>query len=570
MGLNEKFYTLKQSKVTNFMADKLGMKNNLEEGINLDEEIEKVKEQILMLQREIEELDEQERREEEEIIRQKMEISHINIDELIEGEISVEEKLEIKEEHPKENILDLIKKGVIKAFNNKTIKSVKEKRKETILEKVKRRIKKDLLVLLVVANWEVTTTFIYPDSDAVIAYNKIKIDDLKDWESIVLDQDQINKMENISIINEAHKDSDKKYIVVDKSAGFSHLYQSDDLVSTYEVGVGENEGDEQTKTIVDKKSRKIYWEEGNKKTGAGIYTINKKGWYKHSPSFTMLNERGIEVPMAFHETSKSRKKFFGDQVKENNRMSNGCLNYKAESLYDLGKQKGVGTGTPVYVLPDDPHNKFQIVDGGELRFLSNQVDVNRTIRPYVAQPILLRAEGINNKGKEFLQSLVNSKKDLMALYPTVSNDVYNQLAKTAYGIFGQESSFGTYGKGIGQIGRIGDRIGEKLGKNVSAGVTQIRITAINKKVKDVFDIYKTQDLFHIKKSAIATMALLLDIYTNNIPNNRKEEYEELVPLFYNSPNECKVNIQSGKKVNSLYVQNVQSYAKKVTVYLNNY
>jgi hypothetical protein len=39
----------------------------------------------------------------------------------------------------------------------------------------------------------------------------------------------------------------------------------------------------------------------------------------------------------------------------------------------------------------------------------------------------------------------------MALYPSLSNNEYNRLAKIAYGIFGQETSFGTYGGSEGSI-----------------------------------------------------------------------------------------------------------------------
>ncbi|MBP9715014.1 MAG: L,D-transpeptidase family protein [Candidatus Pacebacteria bacterium] len=499
-------------------------------------------------------------------------IENIDIESLIKENISPEEKTELDVELSGENIIEAVKEEVVKELNDKTIEPAnKEGRKEKeggALKRVARKIKNTLLGLLVISSFEGTTSFTYPDSDEVMTYNKMEVKNLDDWENIKLDQDSINKLNNISIINEANKDRVGKYLIVDKSSALAHLYENGNLLNTYEAGVGEREGDEQTVTIV--RNGKIYWAEGNKKTGAGIYTVDGTIRYNKGPCLTLTNERGIQVPSALHNTTQGRKKFFKDNKKENNRMSNGCVNFMADDLRNLIKEANFGEGDKVYVLPDDPHNKFQIVDG-ELRFLSNTVGVNRTIKSYEAKPIVLKVEDINNTGKEFLQTIADSKEKLMALYPTVSNDVYNQLAKTAYGIFGQESTFGTYGKVRGQYGRIRDRAGEMLGRNVSAGVTQVRITSINPKVKELFNIKETKDLFNTKNSAIATMSLLMDIYTTNIPEDKKGNYEELVPIYYNSPTNFKrVKDFEEKQGSSTYVRNIKNYSKKVKVYLSNY
>lgn len=224
----------------------------------------------------------------------------------------------------------------------------------------------------------------------------------------------------------------------------------------------------------------------------------------------------------------------------------------------------------MYILPDDPHNKFVFVNK-EVRFVSNEKDVNKTIRPYHSQPIILKAEKANEEGKTFLQTLSENKHELMNLYPGVPNSVYNELTKVAYGIFGQESSFGTYGGPRGQLGRITDKIGAIAGKNISAGVTQIRISSINPKAQEFFKIGAPSDLFDVSKSSIATMSLLLDIYINNIPKDQKDNYRELTALHYNNPKEFKNAIKNKqKKIDNGYVKKVMKYSKNVKVYVSNY
>ncbi len=522
-----------------------------------------IKERIKRLKQEIQELEDGQNR--VAILEQAPEAEMVDIERLIATNTSPEEMGEIEAGLPSsQSPLEAIKTETIKALNDKTTILAKERKRNRALERTGRKMRRVFLSLLAVSNFVISTSFSFPKSAEAITYDNIRVENLEDWERIKLYQDDINKLDNINIINKANENSDEAYIVVDKSVGFAHLYRGDSLISTYEIGTGEKIGDEQTKTIVE--DGRVYWNQGNKQTGAGIYTINKKGTFEGATSFTMLNERGIEVPTAFHRIPEERVKFFNNQNVADNRMSNGCLNFQARSLDDLARQKGIKRGTKVYILPDDPHNKFQIVDG-KLRFISNQQNVNRTIKPYEAKPIILKAEGANDRGKEFLQTIAKNKKRLMSLYPTVSNDVYNQLTKIAYGIFGQESSFGTYGGLRGQTGRIADRLGEKLDKNVSAGVTQIRITSVNPKIKEIFGIKKTEDLFDIKKSSIVTMSLLLDIYTTNIPDIQKSNYQNLVPFYYNNPSGFKKNIEANKKMRSVYVQRVKNYSKRVHIYL---
>lgn len=187
-------------------------------------------------------------------------------------------------------------------------------------------------------------------------------------------------------------------------------------------------------------------------------------------------------------------------------------------------------------MPDNPHNKFQIIDG-ELRFISNQQNVNKTIRPYKPEPIILKAENANDIGKELLIRISENKEKLMSLYPTVSNDVYNELAKIAYGVFGQESTFGTFGKVRGQIGRLGDIVKTvtKVGSTPTVGLCQVSIENISPKIKEAFNIKRNTDLLNVKTNVAAAMSILLDNYLYAVYNGKGDQYQKISILRYNAP-----------------------------------
>lgn len=481
------------------------------------------------------------------------------------GQKNIEEEIQNENKKKVVNLSEYMKIQTGRSLNEKNW--VQEK-KDSIKNWVKNKFKRTLMALIVVGNFAGTTSFSYKYDDKALAYDKLKIENLDDWNNIKLYEEDINKLDNISIINEYQKSEEGKYLIVDKNMALAHLYERDSLISSYEVGTGLKKGDDQTETIV--RNGKVYWGAGNMQTGAGIYKINHQNYFDGSPSFTLCNERGIEVPTVLHKVSTERAKYFDDGNTENNRITNGCINFKANDLEALSGTEGLVKDTKVYILPDDPHNKFVFVNG-EVRFVSNEKDVNKTIRPYNPQPIIMKAEKINEDGKIFLQTLAEQKQQLMNIYNSVPNNVYNELAKIAYGIFGQESSFGTYGGPHGQIGRVTDKIGALVGKNISAGTTQIRLSSINRNVQEKFQINQTSDLFDVSKSSIATMSLLLDIYVNNIPKTQKSRYRELAALHYNNPKEFKNTIKNGQKqIENSYVKKVLKYSQSVKVYVGNY
>jgi hypothetical protein len=210
-----------------------------------------------------------------------------------------------------------------------------------------------------------------------------------------------------------------------------HLYKGEKELGSYNVGIGENKGDAQTKTVIE--NGRVLWDKGNKTTGAGIYTVSgvtaKNDKFSGAPSWVFKNEAGVEVPMAIHASFGGRTKkieqnevvytysgrpdsFYkkegdtwlisnkntnnvftpiqdktGSRTKELDknakpvenesiRLSNGCINGVCRDLKDL-HNKGFGEGRKLYVLPEDHTNTFKVA-GKSLQFISQDTNVNRT------------------------------------------------------------------------------------------------------------------------------------------------------------------------------------------------
>jgi hypothetical protein len=308
------------------------------------------------------------------------------------------------------------------------------------------------------------------------------------------------------------------------------------------------------------------------KTGAGIFSVTKEGTYQGEKAFYLKNSRGLAVSTALHKPTTDEKRcemFYTNS--EKNRMSNGCLNFLVEDLHDLSR-RGFSKGSQVFVLPDDENNKFTVVDR-KLIFKSNNIKVNRTPNAYEFKPITIKGPiGISDSQKIFIQTLADSKSAIMQIYPTVSNDDYNQIVRIAYGVFGQESSFGKYGILRGQIGRTTDYgqifanwIGGDF--NPSVGVTQIRMSNLRQNIRGAFDVNSAYDLTNIVKSSQAMMALLLDIYVNEIPNASKNTLFLSLPLLYSGQRDLVQLAFEGESFKNSYADKVIEYGSVLRIYL---
>jgi hypothetical protein len=410
----------------------------------------------------------------------------------------------------------------------------------------------------------------------------------QDWDKIKKRKQEINKMNQADIIKQYHKDSDEEYLIVDKKRGKMHLMKGDKEITSYNVGTGENIGDEQTRTWVDKETKKTDWSKGNKQTGAGIYTVSakqaKNSHYSNAPSWNFINEYGIEVPMAIHAAPQGRVNKINDKDETNNRVSNGCINGICYNLEDLYK-KGYKEGQKLYVLPDDDNNKYELKNG-KLVFSSKDPNVNRTVNTLKYKPIELEIDEKTFKDKvftafdfndeeefkttkDFVKSLQDNKQKIMKA-AQIDGDTYNDIAKMAFGIYGTESNFGDTHSAVGNLARATNKFFNSKSSsspdikskattygaddnNNSVGYTQIRWSQLNGrelKVLKELGINSNKDLLKADKSAIATAAVLSIRYHEQLTPEQKKDIETYLPTKWNN----RSNYSNRVKSNSQYLK----------------
>ena len=434
-----------------------------------------------------------------------------------------------------------------------------------------------------------------PKSNSLLKNIKPQNDktEYKNWEDLKKTVNSINSMAPSEIIKNYHKDTKDKYLILDKKKGQMKLYQGDKELSIFRVGVEENIGDQQTKTVV--KNGKVYWEKGNRMTGAGIYTVSgvnpKNEHYSDAPSFNFKNEAGIEIPMVIHSSYGDRTGKLKDEDLKNNRLSNGCINGIADELKSLYKQ-GFREGSYLYVLPDESENKFQIVNG-KLVFRSKDPEVNRSTHTLNYIPIKIEIdeakfkkevfnESIGNlltsdttdeeeytsTTKPFVKALQDNKRKVM-LAAKINGDVYNDLVKIAFGIYGTESNFGDTHSAAGNLVRAGKKLlspssssspdymskattyGANKDSN-SVGLTQIRFNMLDQSEKDILNklgITNNQQLLKPEGSALATLGILAARYNNQLTDEERKDPMANLPKKWN----VRKNYSSRVKSNSRFI-----------------
>jgi LysM repeat protein len=427
----------------------------------------------------------------------------------------------------------------------------------------------------------------------------------KDWNTIRDKKDKINKLSDeqkiVSFYNDKPEDT---YLIVDKKNAVMKLYTGGNLTKSFEVGVGQTPGDAQTVTKV--KDGKTDWSAGNKSTGAGIYTISNinpaSTEYYNEPAFNLKNENGIEVATTIHGTPKSRRIKFNNGTVIDNRMSNGCINGKCEDLKELYGQ--LDLNTKVYILPEDKGNNFQIIDGKPALRVSAQnrqkyntyVDQtgatqkgqgsNQTTNTLVYKPITATLDEAKfkddvfqwndfndekeyaNTTKPFVAALTTNKKQVMKA-AKISSDVYNELAKMSFGIYGTESNFGDTHSAVGNLARATNKFLDpksssspdyksKAGtygadeETRSVGLTQLRWNYLNKDEKAALKevgITSNKDFLDPKKAAIGTVTVLGVRYNQQLNDKQKQDVWKYLPTKWNN----RANYSDRVKSNSSYL-----------------
>lgn len=422
------------------------------------------------------------------------------------------------------------------------------------------------------------------------------------------DRRSLNQMADEDIITKSQllNNPNQQYVVVDKKNQRLKLYQGSDVLMDFEVNTGVNPGDAQTTTkaidvnkdgIITDADRingqfEVDWSKGNLSTGAGRYTISNSAptsgdYYNNAPSFTFTNEAGHEVATAIHGAPDYRLNYFDNESLDDNRSSNGCINGKCsdiQALYNMNLPKG----TPMYVLPEDDGNYFEMVDGKAVLRMSsenrknylNYTDErgrqqkgqggNYTTNTLNYKPIRARfdeekfkdevftaldfndEEEYENTTKPFIQALEENKKDIMQA-AQIPGDVYNQIARMSFGIYGTESNYGDTHSAAGNFARaVGKAYNPENSSSPdvvskydtysadedyrSVGYTQMRWSFLNDREKDALEslgITSNKDLLDPKKSAIATATVLGIRYNEQLTSDQKKDLWNNLPSKWN-------------------------------------
>ena len=422
------------------------------------------------------------------------------------------------------------------------------------------------------------------------------------------DRRSVNQMADEDIITKSQllNNPNQQYVVVDKKNQRLKLYQGSDVLMDFEVNTGVNPGDAQTTTkAIDKNNDGIItdadkvngtwetdWSKGNLSTGAGRYEISSSSptsqdYYNNAPSFTFTNEAGQVVGTALHGAPDYRLNYFDNESLDDNRSSNGCINGKCsdiQALYNMNLPKG----TPMYVLPEDDGNYFEMVDGKAVLRMSsenrkkylNYTDErgreqkgqggNYTTNTLKYKPIRAKfdeekfkdeiftaldfndEEEYENTTKPFIQALEENKKDIMQA-AQIPGDVYNQIARMSFGIYGTESNYGDTHSAIGNLGRAANKFMDSQDSSSpdvvskyntygadedyrSVGYTQMRWSFLNDREKDALEslgITSNKDLLDPKKSAIATATVLGIRYNEQLTSDQKKDLWNNLPSKWN-------------------------------------
>lgn len=436
-----------------------------------------------------------------------------------------------------------------------------------------------------------------------------------DWDTIKRKKSYVNNLPDEEKIKNYYFDKpDEQYLVVDKKKSQMNLYQGDKLLRTFEVGTGKNKGDAQTVTNVS--DGKVNWSKGNWNTGAGIYTIDQidpaNKHYSNLPSFSLKNEKGIRVSNAIHAALPERLQYYGNDNLEDNRMSNGCINGKCEDVSDLYYKHKVKPGTKVFILPEENDNRFVLQDN-RLIFKSSAKNRNKYKSYIDSEGNVQKGQGINtsentinyspiriltDKGefqkdvyqwndlndeneyqkttKPFIQALVDNKQAIMKA-ASISSDVYNDIAKISFGIYGTESNFGDTHSAMGNFLRAGKKFFNPSGSSSpdyqskyntyganeesrSAGLTQLRWNQLSKHERDVLQklgITSNKDFLDPTKAAVGTAAVLGVRYNEQLNDEQKKDIYKNLPKRWNS----RENYPDRVLNNSRYI-NIQEYTDK--------
>lgn len=418
------------------------------------------------------------------------------------------------------------------------------------------------------------------------------------WENIKKEQDRINALptnkERVIEWNKHFNNDGKNYVIVDKENFTATVYSSDGkIVKEFEVGLGRMLGDANLRRSKTNPADDLNY------TTAGIYTANYRGNGKDSYSqlyndniLTLSNDalrkRGVgsgETGVALHQVPNGNSERLASLKqeganKENNRVSDGCVNFLPEEFVELMSYID-GVGTKVYILPEDDNN-YMCVKNGELQFAqktyTGDVPTTLTTKDEIQAININSNSDLSTEGKNMMKALCDYKMELCKDLE-IDNDTYNNLAVLALGIAGQETNYGDSLAGLkkgtpyflkekltGLFNFVKEDIMGNHSYN-SRGLTQMKIQGYtDPTVQEQFKKYgiTPENLQNGEKSAIATIIVLSFMLKNELPALKEKMTKQNVStqdaLLY-CWNNKKKEIQNGTATpdKNIYIQNVKDY-----------
>lgn len=436
--------------------------------------------------------------------------------------------------------------------------------------------------------------------------NTVKVEpDWKDWKEIKKDNLEFNKMDQASRIVQYKKQNPtgKNYAIVDKKKGLVHLYEEgkDEPIYTAAVDLGARKSDAQTVTKYKDQNKdgkitdadkvggkfQVDWSAGNLSTGAGkffISNIDKKG-YGGLPILNMMNEKQYEQFKKTGKVENVATSFHKGYIADDDaRVSNGCIRCNKPTLDKVSNH--LSNASEVYILPEDEGNEF-VLENGKLNFkvrsgkdYNSYTDsqgrsqkgqgINRGQNTLNYRPIkiglneeefkknVFQWNDFNDKKeleqttKPYLRALADNKQRVMKSVG-ISGDVYNDVAKVAFGIYGTESNYGDTHSFVGNAMRAVKKAVNPKGSSSpdykskaglygankpwnSVGLTQIRTSYLSDKEKSVISelgIKSNKDFLDPEKAAVATAAILGVRYNEQLTTEQKKDMVKYLPKTWN-------------------------------------
>ncbi len=379
------------------------------------------------------------------------------------------------------------------------------------------------------------------------------------------------------MINQFYSDNStgKIYVIDDKPSHKLHICKDGEIIKSYNVTHGANDKTDAITTRV-YENGKVQDNKGNMSTSAGIYFLSR-GNYHNVPSFIRRSKQEVQsgnpngVPSSIHvgDTSSPLR-------------SNGCTRMTARDLKDMAKY--ITEGTPCYVIPYlNKQNKF-FVRNGRIQYSTKERGsdgklVGRDHIDMVINPIKrIVHDKFDDKYqkqtvKDFSQTIMSYKSQLCKDLG-INGDTYDQLAKMAYGILGNESTFGSHSSfarnllsGLSAAVNIGggrpdydfkyNKLNRKENEH-SVGPFQIRLsTILNTKkthgdkvinITKKYGINSSEDLMDTKKATIAAMVLLATNYKST------GDIEKAVRMWNSNAKNYYNNVVKNSRLFEIYTQ----------------